>query len=114
MREFLSLVNEAEVGAVVTVTEEMKEVAAAGLASLDKAAEYKKSYESKSKKETAERAEKVYAALVEIGEPATCTRIGEVTGYSTHRVSALLGKLGERVSKAYTSKGVPVFSAVAE
>ena len=110
-REFWTLVNTTE--EAIVVTDEMRDLAKSALASLDKAADYKKSYESKSKQETLERANKVYDALIEMGTPSTCKAIAAKTGYTTQRVSALLKKCGERVSKVYDDKGVALFSAVA-
>lgn len=61
------------------------------------------SVNSKKRAESDARAEKVFAALAEIGEPVTCSDLikmtsdEEVATYSVSRVSALLRKLGDRV-----------------
>ena len=109
-REFYEAVVAVEDGAVLAISAEMKEVALAGLKALDKASDYKKSHDSKSKKETEERAEIAYSALVELGVPSTCTEIGAKVGYSHSRVSALMRKLGDSVVKSYSPKGVALYS----
>ena len=65
----------------------------------------KPSENSKAKRETAERAEKVFAALSEMSEPVTVselikmTSVSEVREFSNQRVAALLKHLGNRVTK---------------
>lgn len=109
-REFYeAIINAAE---SIEVTDEMREVAQAGIRSLDKSNDYKKKYEDKSKAETAERMEQVYNAMVALGVPSTCTAIGETLGFSHSRVSALCKKLGDRAVKTYSDKGVALWSAV--
>lgn len=110
-RDFYEAIVNAE--SAIEVTDEMREVAVKAIASLDKANDYKRTYESKAKVETAERAEQVYSAMVELGVPSTCTAIGEKCGFSHSRVSALCKKLGDRVVKTYSPKGVALW-AVAE
>ena len=111
-REFYEAVVAVEDGAVLTVSAEMKEVAFAGLKALDKASDYKHKSAEKDKAETLERAEKVYDALVSIGTPSTCTAIANHLGegFSVARVSALCRKLGDRVVKTYSPKGVALYS----
>ncbi len=68
------------------------------------------SVNSKKKAETDARAERVYNALVEIGEPVTCSDLinttsdEEVSIYSVARVTALLKKLGDRVKHEMKGK----------
>ena len=104
-----TIVNVAE-GDSIVITAEMKEVATASLTALEKASAYKSKSAEKDKEETMKRAEKVYEALVSLGEPSTCTAIGAKCDYSVSRVSALLRKLGNRVEKTYSSKGVALYS----
>ena len=65
---------------------------------------------SKAKAETEERAEKVYNALAQMEEAVTITELialtsdEEVAGYTNQRVSALLRKLGDRVTKEMRGK----------
>lgn len=65
---------------------------------------------SKAKAETEERAEKVYNALAQMEEAVTITELlaltsdEEVAGYTNQRVSALLRKLGNRVTKEMRGK----------
>lgn len=65
---------------------------------------------SKAKAETEERAEKVYDALAQMEEAVTITELlaltsdEEVAGYTNQRVSALLRKLGDRVTKEMRGK----------
>lgn len=60
---------------------------------------------SKAKAEADERAEKVYNALLEMGEPVTITELinltsdADVANYTNQRVSALIRKLGTKVTK---------------
>ena len=65
---------------------------------------------SKAKAETEERAERVYNALAQMEEAVTITELlaltsdEEVAGYTNQRVSALLRKLGDRVTKEMRGK----------
>lgn len=67
--------------------------------------EKKNTGNSKAKKEADERAEKVYNALAEMGEPVTITELinltsdADVANYTNQRISALIRKLGTRVTK---------------
>jgi len=73
------------------------------------------SVNTKAKAETDARAEKVYNALAEMTKPVTLTELvrltsdEEVAGYSNQRISALMRRLGDRVSKE-TVKGKSYFS----
>ena len=75
----------------------------------------KRSGNSKAKAEAEARAEKVYNALAEMENPVTISELqaltsdAEVAGYSNQRVSALIRKLGERVTKEVV-KGKSYFS----
>ena len=63
------------------------------------------SVNSKAKAEADARAEKVFAALGEMDKPVTITELlaltsdEEVAGWTNQRVSALIRKLGDRVTK---------------
>ncbi len=65
---------------------------------------------SKKRKETAERAEKLYNALAEMDRPVTFKELKtlcsdeEVKLYSPQRMSALVRFLGDRVNKEYIKK----------
>lgn len=73
------------------------------------------SVNSKAKAEADARAEKVYNALAEMDKPVTVTELialtsdEDVASYTNQRVSALLRKLGERVTKEMV-KGKAYFS----
>ena len=60
---------------------------------------------SKASKESAERAEKVYNALLEMDKPVTVSELvkltsdEEVASWNGQRVTALLKKLGDRVKR---------------
>ena len=70
----------------------------------------KGSSNSKAKKESDERAEKLYNALAEMEEPVTLTELAtlasdpEVREYTNQRMSALVRKLGDRVNKEMRGK----------
>lgn len=73
------------------------------------------SVNSKAKAEADARAERVYNALAEMTEPVTITELikltsdEEVAGYTNQRVSAMMTKLGDRVTKEKV-KGKQYFS----
>lgn len=73
------------------------------------------SVNSKAKAEADARAEKVFAALGEMDKPVTITELlaltsdEEVAGWTNQRISALIRKLGERVTKKMV-KGKAYFS----
>ena len=73
------------------------------------------SVNSKAKAEADARAEKVFAALGEMDKPVTITELlaltsdEEVAGWTNQRVSALIRKLGDRVTKEMV-KGKAYFS----
>ena len=75
----------------------------------------KRSDNSKAKAESDARAEKVYNALCEMTEPVTISELialtsdDEVRSYTNQRVSALMRKLGDRVTKTMV-KGKALFS----
>lgn len=68
------------------------------------------SVNSKKRKETEERAEKFYNALLEMDKPVTFSMLRnlcsdeEVKSYSPQRMSALVRFLGSRVRKEYINK----------
>ena len=71
----------------------------------EQVAKKRTSSNSKASAETAARTEKVYEALGKMEKPVTITEFlkltddAEVAEYSNQRVSALLRKLGDRVTK---------------
>ena len=73
------------------------------------------SVNAKAKAEADARAERVYNALAEMTEPVTITELikltsdKEVAGYTNQRVSAMMTKLGDRVTKEKV-KGKQYFS----
>lgn len=75
----------------------------------------KSSGNSKAKAEAEARAEKVYEALAKMENPVTVTEFialtddEDVAGYTNQRVSALLRKLGDKVTKEVV-KGKSYFS----
>jgi len=73
------------------------------------------SVNSKAKAEADARAEKVFAALGEMDKPVTITELlaltsdEEVAGWTNQRISALIRKLGDKVTKEMV-KGKAYFS----
>lgn len=73
------------------------------------------SVNSKAKAEADARAEKVFAALGEMDKPVTITELlaltsdEEVAGWTNQRISALIRKLGDKVTKKMV-KGKAYFS----
>lgn len=100
---------------IATVNADNAEIVAFCEKEIELLSRKRSSVNSKAKAEADARAEKVYNALAEMDKPVTVTELialtsdEEVGGYTNQRVSALLRKLGERVTKEMV-KGKAYFS----
>ena len=100
---------------IATVNADNAEIVAFCEKEIELLSRKRSSVNSKAKAEADARAEKVYNALAEMDKPVTVTELialtsdEDVSGYTNQRVSALLRKLGERVTKEMV-KGKAYFS----